>query len=149
MGKKAKLKLHTLRVKFRCVHCQQSLNQHTVASQDVYKLGLDWKKGEVTSDASLNKGAFKFINQSNLGASAVLSKNINGRQRAVYISSHPNLSGQQEIMTPKLTGAIWLESTSDGSGTMISKGSGDVTEFDMTRTNTASATWDGQKFFKT
>jgi len=118
----------------------------TIRPKQAYDL-RDWFKPEVISDPLLDEGSIYLINESPTKARAVLQKSINGMSRAFYLSTRPIKRGEQERMTPRLVGAVWLEKDMD-QGVRISKSTESVTEFDMTNVTTGTATWDGHKLVK-
>ncbi|EUC28471.1 hypothetical protein COCCADRAFT_60583, partial [Bipolaris zeicola 26-R-13] len=98
--------------------------------KQVYTLPPDWTDGTISQDSSLGDTSFKFVNQTDKTASAVIYKLIQGKPTPFYISQSPVFSQGNEVLTPKLEVALWFQMNAE-TGTMFSQNSTQITPIDF------------------
>lgn len=115
--------------------------------QTVYTLPPTWADLKSSSDKTLGSTSFKFHNDTDKNASAVVYKPIKGTPTPIYISQAAVLPQGDETLTPKVSVILWMEVDAE-TGTMISLNQGAFAEFNMNNTNEISLKWDGSKYIQ-
>ncbi|KAJ8109438.1 hypothetical protein OPT61_g7461 [Boeremia exigua] len=122
-----------------------STSAQDIKFQEVYTLPPDWTDGTISQDPKLDDTSFKFVNETEKTASAVIYKLIQGKPTPFYISQSPVFSKGNEVLTPKLKVALWFQKDVE-TGNMFSKNGTKLTAIDFTNQQTWDGHWDGQSF---
>jgi hypothetical protein len=113
--------------------------------QNVYTLPPLWDNLKESTDKSLGETSFRFDNDTDIKASAVVLKPIKGKLAPFYISQTAVFPKGDETLTPNVSVVLWMEVGAE-TGTMVSVNRSLVAEFDMSNTNALTLKWDGSKY---
>ncbi|CCT66572.1 uncharacterized protein FFUJ_03611 [Fusarium fujikuroi IMI 58289] len=111
---------------------------------EVYTQPPTWVNGRI-STATLPNNSFKFVNDTDRRASAVVFKTINGKDSPFYISASPIDSKANELMTPSSVVALWFQRNAQV-GTMVSLMKADISIFDLSSRSSVNLKWNGDHF---